>query len=644
MAKPESDMVEVAAVAAPSHVGIHQLERDVVSWSQLIAALLVTVFWVSTASSQTRGSNPRVGRIVGNIDGISHDGEQFFIAGWACQQGRSESIQLHVFAGTDPVKRVFLTAHKANFYSEAAVNQSCQDLRGGKHRFLVALPFGYGFESKLFVHGIRVVNGVANEAIAGSGMALHRLDMPQVPFPAATVPAIAGSYRPLTERPRVFTTAAETRDLVARINRPTSYSARRFGQLASQIARDLAAHNDWDATYSGCFIGPYLYAFSYEPQDGHDAETHAALMLGPNTRAPAGGAVVASRLALYAALVKAGAIAPEGAPNQDQAAALARRILLAWADHGFPRDAQGHFRPLSALSCDKDGKTELYSGGGVALHLGRGVFYSVHAQDLLQSIRALTASEEARLRAMHQYLFDLIREGVNQSLGSPQPECQRYANGTAGALAALLGVARLFDDPKRFNAVLLGDDRSMPVLLPWTRFFDGAIYGEADHPMECYLNTGPDGLHSGAGFTTSIVAAGEVQDRYRAGVLQTFGYPMGTLKGLIIAAESLRIAGFDPYGYRGNHKQSIEMALQYYACYGKSPGFYATVSRENARACANFEQYYGKVVNAVDANIVIGAFRFSENAAIGAVEAAAKEASSSGVFSLDAILFGKWTD
>jgi hypothetical protein len=151
-------------------------------------------------------------------------------------------------------------------------------------------------------------------------------------------------------------------------------------------------------------------------------------------------------------------------------------------------------------------------------------------------------------------------------------------------------------------------------------------------------------LHSGAGFTTPIVAAGEVQDRYRAGVGQTFGYPMGTLKALIIEAESLRIAGFDPYAYRGNHKQSIEMALQYYACYGNSPGFYKTVSRENARACPNFEQYYGKVVNGVDPNIVIGAFRFPKNAEIGSVEAAAKEASSSGAFSLDAILFGKWRD
>jgi hypothetical protein len=368
------------------------------------------------------------------------------------------------------------------------------------------------------------------------------------------------------------------------------------------------------------------------------------LKLDANTRAPAGGAVVASRLALYAALAKAVAVAPQGAPNQDQAAALAKRILLAWADHGFPRDAQGRFRPLSALSCDKDGKIELYSGGGVALHLGRGVFYSVHAQDLLQSIGALNASEQARLDAMHQDLFDLIREGVNQSLGSPQPECQRYANGTAGALAALLGVARLFDDPHRFNAVLLGNDRSIPVGLPWTRFFDGAIYGEADRPMECYLNTGSDGLHSGAGFTTPIVAAGEVQDRYRAGVGQTLRLSHGYVEGS-------HHRGGEPSHCRlrslclWRQPQAIDRDGVAILCVlRKSPGFHKSVSRENARACPNFEQYYGKVVNGVDPNIVIGAFRFPKNAAIGAVEAAAKEASSSGVFSLDAILFGKWTD
>jgi hypothetical protein len=38
---------------------------------------------------------------------------------------------------------------------------------------------------------------------------------------------------------------------------------------------------------------------------------------------------------------------------------------------------------------------------------------------------------------------------------------------------------------------------------------------------------------------------------------------MFTLERLVDAAEALRIAGFDPYGYRGLHKQSLELAMSY---------------------------------------------------------------------------------
>jgi hypothetical protein len=50
------------------------------------------------------------------------------------------------------------------------------------------------------------------------------------------------------------------------------------------------------------------------------------------------------------------------------------------------------------------------------------------------------------------------------------------------------------------------------------------------------------------------------------------------------------------------------------------------------------------VVNGVDANVVIGAFRFPGNALLAGLEAAAKTSASSGPFSLEPILFGKWRD
>ncbi len=65
---------------------------------------------------------------------------------------------------------------------------------------------------------------------------------------------------------------------------------------------------------------------------------------------------------------------------------------------------------------------------------------------------------------------------------------------------------------------------------------------------------------------------------------------------------------------------------------------------ENSGSCPDAEQYYGKIVNGVERMIVIGALRFPEDRAITSVEAAAKKAASSGVFSLDSILFGRWRD
>jgi hypothetical protein len=122
------------------------------------------------------------------------------------------------------------------------------------------LPSGHGRERNFYVHGIRVVDGVANEAIAGSGAPVARL--PGVQVPSSVLPALPGIYHGLAEHPRVFTTGAELKDLASRIEKPGSYSMQRFGQLADQIARDLAARNDGDATYAGCNFGAYQYAFS----------------------------------------------------------------------------------------------------------------------------------------------------------------------------------------------------------------------------------------------------------------------------------------------------------------------------------------------------------------------------------------------
>lgn len=78
---------------------------------------------------------------------------------------------------------------------------------------------------------------------------------------------------------------------------------------------------------------------------------------------------------------------PPDAPGPDQSAALAKRIMVAWANRGF-RNSQGHFLSLSEFTCDDTGKpyAKRDAGAELALILGRGVVYSVQAQDLLQGL------------------------------------------------------------------------------------------------------------------------------------------------------------------------------------------------------------------------------------------------------------------
>ena len=73
----------------------------------------------------------------------------------------------------------------SRFTCMAKIGAACQD-RAGSHRFFILLPFGYGPDSKVEIHGIRVVDGVPNDAIEGSGKKLTLL-----PAPPYTVPGFA---------------------------------------------------------------------------------------------------------------------------------------------------------------------------------------------------------------------------------------------------------------------------------------------------------------------------------------------------------------------------------------------------------------------------------------------------------------------
>jgi len=258
---------------------------------------------------------------------------------------------------------------------------------------------------------------------------------------------------------------------------------------------------------------------------------------------------------------------------------------------------------------------------------------------------ALNEAEVKQIDSFHTAMFDLLRNALNYNFQLHAWPCDHYSNHAANQLTGLLTLARIQNNQRAFAAVLNGGDQSIHVSLPWIMFFQRAIYGEADTPNGCYVNKGDSGFTSRPFFETQVVAPGEIDDRYRnADPGQGIGYPMFTLERLYDAAEILRNGGFDPYGYRGLHRQSIETATQYYACFAKGAGFGRVVTAGNSAPCPDAIQYYGKIVSGVDRMLAIGALRFPNNGSIASLEAAAKAGSSSGPFSLDAILFGKWRD
>jgi hypothetical protein len=64
----------------------------------LAVVFIASILCVSVGSAQIPNQKPGVGRVIGGINGITYEGERPYLTGWACQQGQTSAIQVHVFA------------------------------------------------------------------------------------------------------------------------------------------------------------------------------------------------------------------------------------------------------------------------------------------------------------------------------------------------------------------------------------------------------------------------------------------------------------------------------------------------------------------------------------------------------------------
>lgn len=143
------------------------------SW--LLAALLVALIYVRATWPATAAQNSHAGPVTGVIDGVQFEGDQYYVHGWACQEGQRGSIDVHIYAnhaaGATP-PGTFVIGGPANLDNEPAVDRECHDANGGKHRFRIALPnqlLRSFQQKKLYAHGIAITGNVENALLAASG-------------------------------------------------------------------------------------------------------------------------------------------------------------------------------------------------------------------------------------------------------------------------------------------------------------------------------------------------------------------------------------------------------------------------------------------------------------------------------------------
>ena len=107
---------------------------------------------------------PASGTIKGYIDGVQADGT---IVGWACLVGKSQAIELHVYAGGAAGRDgTMVYSGYANISSEAGVGAACSDPTNSPHRFAFKFSNPSIVGKTIFIHGI---NNADNSLIDNSG-------------------------------------------------------------------------------------------------------------------------------------------------------------------------------------------------------------------------------------------------------------------------------------------------------------------------------------------------------------------------------------------------------------------------------------------------------------------------------------------
>ena len=340
-----------------------------------------------------------------------------------------------------------------------------------------------------------------------------------------------GEYVPCEIHPCVLSSESAYR-IYAYSSGPTVLRSRkRLQQLAETYVKDLTRY---DTPYSGCDVEEYVSKLTVE----------------------GAAASVASTLATFSYIHSLNPLY-----GDDKLAALsgagARQILLNWASNGFREN--GRFRKDFHHYCDAKGKQTPKVWASLGLELARGMVPWSNAQDLLLALTKLNGDDNRTLAIFSADMFQLIVEVSNFRAVYEEPDCEKFSNQTTAQIEGLLAIARLQNSEAHLMEI--ADDSGEGISIPWTLQIEKNIYGYRESLIKCYPITSTSLFYH----QTPDVQPGELDDRYRAKGDQPFAYSMGSLAGLATSAVILENAGFDAFGYHGNHDQTLLTSIQFFS-------------------------------------------------------------------------------
>ena len=95
-----------------------------VATADLSGLLAIVIAGFLSVPPRAAAAAPLAGPVTGVIDAVRYEGDQFYVFGWACQQGNRSSIDVHIYAGHaagGTPAGTFVTGGKADVVNEPAV-------------------------------------------------------------------------------------------------------------------------------------------------------------------------------------------------------------------------------------------------------------------------------------------------------------------------------------------------------------------------------------------------------------------------------------------------------------------------------------------------------------------------------------------